>query len=395
VPEFGEQPWRGSEERLPIRRPAEPAAADPRAAAVIALQRSAGNQAVARALSRSRQASVQRFRGAPPSPGTAVAEGEEIELAIESMDEQELHVVLDMVEEESLIATEADMERVLKRFAVLDAIAKSGARASGEFGGDSVYIRKTARIADEITYVLRDRHSYYVQGEAAVKDAVEKGYWHAASPVLLDLPVKIYSSFKSSGLVISTRDAELAGWGKTDMGLPTKNVPRTSYPTNFPPTPAGRGGKTVKTVPEMVAKLKDIRARVKGEKPDVSGTGKPRGPGQYVYKDYGDGPMPVAEKTAYAGATEIEYSEAQIHYKPRDIVGVYVELDDDNSLTEAVTFQRRLSAEFGVHVPLIEYGGGRMTTYTTVEQLLEALHTKDADRHRRLAPGLRAAAKGA
>jgi hypothetical protein len=386
------------EEDRPRQRRDPPAAVP--ATAVMALQRAAGNHAVADMLRRADLATLQRFTGRPPAstaPSSSAAVGEEIELAIESMDEDELHVVLDMIEEESIVATEADMERIIKRFAVLDAIAKSSARATSEFESDSVYVRKTARIADEITYVLRDRHSFYVQGQAAVKAAVEGGYWHAATPVIKDLPSTIYSSFKGSGLVISTRDAELAGWGKTDMGLPTKNVPKTSYPGGFPATPAGRGGKTVNTVPAMVAKLKDIRARVKGEKPDVSSTGKPRGPGQYVYKDYGDGdgPMPVAEKTAYAGAAEIEYSEAQIHYQPKDILGVYVELDDDNSLTEAVTFQRRLGAEFGVHVPLVQYGGGRMITFGTVEKLLDALMAKDADRHQRMATALRAAAKGA
>jgi hypothetical protein len=364
---------------------------------VLALQRAAGNRAVADMLRHAGTATLQRFTGRPPAstgPSSTPPVGEEIELAIESMDEDELHVVLDMIEEESIIATEPDMERILKRFAVLDTIAKSSARATSEFESDSVYVRKTARIADEITYVLRDRHSFYVQGEAAVKAAVEGGYWHAASPVIKDLPSTIYSSFKGSGLVISTKDAELAGWGKTDMGLPTKNVPKASYPGGFPATPAGRGGKTVGTVPAMVAKLKDIRARVKGEKPDVSSTGKPRGPGQWVHKDYGDGPEPVAEKTAYAGAADIEYSEAQIHYQPKDILGVYVEFDDDNALTEAVTFQRRLGAEFAVHVPLVQYGGGRMVTFATVEQLLDALQAKDADRHKRMAAALRATARG-
>jgi hypothetical protein len=384
--DFDELPEPTHERR---RRAPEPAPADRRAASVLALQRSAGNQAVARALS---GATLQRFRLAG---GSGEQPGEDIPLSIESMDEDELHDVLDMIEEESLAATEADMARILKRFEVLDAIAKSGTRATAEFGGESVYIRKTARIADEITYVLSDRHSFYVKGEAAVKDAVEKGYWHAASPVLEGLPVTIYDSFKSSGLVISVQGAELAGWGKTDMGLPTKNVPKSSYPAGFPATPAGRGGKTLKTVPEMAAKLKDVRARVKGEKPDVSSTGKPRGPGEYVYKDFGDGPMPVAEKTAYAGATKIDYSEAQIHYKPQDILGVYVEFDDDNSLTEAVRFQRRLSNEFGVHVPIVEYGGGTMITYATVDKLLVALQAKDAARHKRLAGDLRKEAQGA
>jgi len=160
------------------------------------------------------------------------------------------------------------------------------------------------------------------------------------------------------------------------------------------PPGRARRRRLSRTDPLLVAKLKDIRARVKGEKPDVSSTGKPRGPGQYVHKDYGDGPEPVAEKTAYAGAAEIEYSEAQIHYQPKDILGVYVEFDDDNALTEAVTFQRRLGAEFGVHVPLVQYGGGRMVTFATVEKLLDALQAKDADRHKRMAAALRATARG-
>jgi hypothetical protein len=211
--------------------------------------------------------------------------------------------------------------------------------------------------------------------------------------VLRDLPVKVYDSFKSAGVVIGP-GAELGGWGKTDLTLPTKGVAKGEYPTNFPRRPMARGGKTLFTSDEVVAKLRETRARVRGERPDVSASRKPRTGFSSLFFDGQVLPGAGAEKKPYLGALEIEYSEAQIHYRPQDILGIYVEIDDDYSLEQAVTFQRRLRGEFSVRVPLIRYVAGQMTTYQGVEELLPAVSAADRDRHSRLADKLRRLSQG-
>jgi hypothetical protein len=244
-----------------------------------------------------------------------------------------------------------------------------------------LYIRKTRRIEDEIQFVISDRVKYYMNGEQALKTELEKNYWHAAFTVLEGLPVQEYDSFKSSGLVISARSTELAGWGKVDMGLPTKNVPKASYPANFPPRAAGSAhGKTLSTTAQVSGKLKEVRSRVKGEVPDVSTGGKVRQDGflMMVFEE-GQDPEPYQPKAPYAEAQSIPYGEAQIHYKPSDILGVYLERDTADAIREAFALRRKLKSLVGKDLPLVEYKKGKITIHETTAIFLMKLKQENPE----------------
>ncbi|QRN94427.1 hypothetical protein JRI60_35590 [Archangium violaceum] len=286
----------------------------------------------------------------------------------------------------------------LKRFSHLSQeesrknVEAVSARLLEEFS-DVLCIRKTRRVEDEIKYNIHPRYKYYNLGVSPVEPAVDANYWHAAFTVLQGLPIQEYDSFKCPGVVISNQ-AELAGWGKTDLGLPTKNVAEARYPENFPPNAAPQAnGKTLRTWPLVSAKLQEIRARVKGEKPDVSSKGKPRGVERMIHLEDESFPSGTV-KAPYLNAASIPYGEAQLHYLPEHILGVYVELLSQQEITTYQNADQARTSEIAIAdaveairgaldlrfflkvtckiaVPFVEYSRGSIKLHASPKELMK------------------------
>lgn len=259
-------------------------------------------------------------------------------------------------------------------------------------------IRKTRRVEDEIKYNIHPRYKYYHLGIDAVEPSLDKNYWHAAFTVLQGLPIQEYDSFKCPGVVISNQ-AELAGWGKGDLGLPTKNVLETQYPGAFPRTAAPQAnGKTLGTWDLVSAKLVEMRERVNGTRPDVSSTGKQRGVERNIVLDDGTSFPSGVIKAPYLNAASIPYGEAQVHYLPEHVLGVYAELLSQQQITAygqadnrtaEVALQDAVEAIRGaldlrfylkttckMAVPLVEYSLGAVTLHASPKALMTAAEAK-------------------
>ncbi|WP_404365852.1 hypothetical protein ACIHQR_35675 [Corallococcus coralloides] len=286
----------------------------------------------------------------------------------------------------------------LSRTESLASVATLSERIRTEF--DQVLcIRKTRRVEDEIKYTLHPRYKYYHLGIDPVEPALDKNYWHAAFTVLRGLPIQEYDSFKCPGVVISNH-AELAGWGKTDLGLPTKNVLETQYPGAFPRTAAPQAnGKTLGTWDLVSAKLQEMRARVNGTRPDVSSSGKARGVERMITLDDGESFPSGVIKAPYRNAASIPYGEAQVHYLPEHVLGVYAELLSQQQITAYQQADHARTAELALQdaveairgaldlrfylkttckmaVPLVEYSLGAITLHASPKALMTAAEAK-------------------
>ena len=93
----------------------------------------------------------------------------------------------------------------------------------------------------------------------------------------------------------------------------------------------------------------------------------------------GGGPEPFYPKTPYQSAQTVPYGEAQIHYKPSDILGVYLERDTADAIREALTLRRKLKSLIGKDLPLVEYKKGKITIHETPEVFLGKLHQENPD----------------
>jgi peptidase C80-like protein len=224
-----------------------------------------------------------------------------------------------------------------------------------------LYIRKTLRGEDELHYNVAPRAAYYASTNAdqTGREGVEANYWHAASAVRSGVPIALYDSFSSTGLVLSGASTELGGFGKRDLGLPTKNVARDQYPSSFPDKafPASNG-KTLTTSDQVAAKLAEIGDRRDGKIPDLSTTGRPRG-GTLMLEIDGDLYPTDGTKESYLEATSIPYNEAQVHYKPSDILGVYHDNTPD-ARAAAQAMKDQLLADHGLDLPFVSYGDGQI-----------------------------------
>lgn len=275
------------------------------------------------------------------------------------------------VQDAKLMAKRGRQQRVDKKLGILN----------HQFTNEGVHLRKTRTPEDEHHYVLNPRNPHHP--EAASQDQVDAGYWHATSTVMKNLPLQQYDSFSSSGLVISNK-VPLGGWGKADLGLPTKNVPRDRYPRSFPPTAFPQAnGKTLGTMPEVTGKLNEMRMRVHGAIPDQSTTGKLRGMNRNIMID--GMPMPIGGmKTPYHNAASLPYNEAQIHYNHKDVLAVHTELLPDDpeknpephkAAIDALRHVDRLRFDHGVDVPIVQYHLGQMHTHQSREAFVEHLRT--------------------
>lgn len=279
-----------------------------------------------------------------------------------------------------------------------ESVARLSDRLRTEFA-QVLCIRKTRRVDDEIKYNIHPRYKYYHLGIDPVEPAMDQNYWHAAFTVLKGLPIQVYDSFKCPGVVISNQ-AELAGWGKRDLGLPTKNVLESRYPREFPRTAAPQAnGKTLGTWEQVGAKLVEMRERVNGIRPDVSSSGKERDVERMII--LGDGisfPSGVM-KVPYRNATSIPYGEAQVHYLPEHILGVYTELLSQQEITEYEQADQSRTAEAALQdaveairgaldlrfylkvtckmaVPFVEYSLGAITLHASPRALMTAAEAK-------------------
>ena len=158
-------------------------------------------------------------------------------------------------------------------------------------------------------------------------------------------------------------------------------------------------GKTLRTWPDVSAKLLEMRARVRGERPDVSSSGKVRGIERMINLDDGSSFPSGVIKAPYLNAASLPYGEAQVHYLPEHILGVYTELlsqqqitayqQADNSRTAEVALQDAVEAIQGaldlrfylkttckLAVPLVEYSLGAVTLHASPKALMKAAAAK-------------------